>query len=680
MNKSIFTTQSSLSVEAVKKFALQVQGMEISSATRVVDFEICSIFECLRSTKVTQLCKEELLTLVIQLFSKHHLLFQKAIPTILDSAVILLSTQYCEDIALLYVKLLSLLGCRFGPIIPVNLVLLGLQGGDVPNKLLLEFLCLVPYVGGEAKQVAEIIIPFLRHRNSKIRISAISTIDLLIRKSPTSFEIVSLLNGFSEGIVSVDEFYSDSARTNYMAVLTFDPHLEVRRTWFTVLFDWSVSLTDREDVERWICPYILTSLLDQQLEEEMTTLFEARIGPLYDGCCCQFYIKKNARHFLPCFFTNLTSSAVEARMIQLVIVKLEQHIVEFLPGLMSWLTRRGIVEYPSITETICSSIARHVDCDIWWNALNFSPPYAWDVLSFLLRNTEEDVVNPQLQDLVLDKLMELGVISCGGVRTNFQEIWKKVQRRNCRKSFFCGVILFQCHFNCSHYENDIVTDTSKELIALHDAEIARHLLLLPLPVPSKQVIATMIVAECATMRLAPDLELLKELSRICDINDLLSTLFTLESTDQDLLLNVVELCTNTCGINLSLINLVLDRAKWSSHLVACFCRIHASLPTDEMFLKKVFKRIVEEATSCPHLIVELVSLLHKSFAHHLQLEQVLDLLLPWAIEADEDHTEIHALIKSFVDEVGEEPFKRIITQYESTGFISRYVYLNKLIL
>jgi hypothetical protein len=460
-----------------------------------------------------------------------------------------------------------------------------------------------------------------------------------------------------------------------MAVLTFDPHLEVRRTWFTVLFDWSVSLLDREDVERWICPYILTSMLDQQLEEEMTTLFEARIGPLYDG---QFYIRKNARHFLPCFFANLSSSALEARMIQLVILKLEQHIVEFLPGLMSWLTRLGIVEYPSITETICSSIGRHVDCDIWWNALSFSPPYAWDVLSFLLRNTEEDEVNPQLQDIVLDKLVELGVTSCGGTRTNLQEIWKKVQRKNFRKSFFCGVILFQGRFNCSHYDNVTVTDTSKELIALHDVEIARHLLLLPLPLPSKQVIASMIVVECATMRLAPDLELLKELSRICDINDLLSTLFSLESTDQDLLLNALEHCTSTCGINFSLINVVLERAKWSPQLVACFCRIHSILPTDEMFLKKVFKRIVDESTSCPHLIVKLMSLLHKSFALHLRLEQVLDLLLPWAIEADEDHTEIHALIKSFVDE--EPPVKRVIAQYESTGFICRYVYLNKLFL
>jgi hypothetical protein len=109
----------------------------------------------------------------------------------------------------------------------------------------------------------------LTSKQSKMRLSALDCLDALMICSPykKNVEIMEQLIGFRDpNLVPIKDFYEPSTKLNYLALLVSDPSLPVLKRFFEVITGWLINLEDRFDHEARLIPYILSGLFSKHEE------------------------------------------------------------------------------------------------------------------------------------------------------------------------------------------------------------------------------------------------------------------------------------------------------------------------------------------------------------------------------------------------------------------------------
>jgi hypothetical protein len=106
----------------------------------------------------------------------------------------------------------------------------------------------------------------LTHKQSKLRLSALDALEVLMTCSPNKMnvEIMENLIGFNDpNLVPIKDFYEPSTRLNYLALLVGDPSQAVVKRFFEMITKWLLELTDKYDHESRLMPYLLTGFFIQ---------------------------------------------------------------------------------------------------------------------------------------------------------------------------------------------------------------------------------------------------------------------------------------------------------------------------------------------------------------------------------------------------------------------------------
>ena len=531
------------------------------------------------------------------------------------------------------------------------------------NQLIVDCLSLVPQVQGNPKRIANCVVPFLRHKNFRIRIAAIKSIDNLIRRSPwkDTFNIVSLLHALESHEISVSDFFSDNTRTNYMAMLTFDPQLSVKREWFKTLIEWTVTLEDRADVDRWFCPYILTGFLDSSVGEEISTLAKSRIERIEE------WIGKHLRHFFKAFLKNTGEVDRSAKMVKLVVSVVNQEtLVAFLPDLIQWLENQQQVDVG-----ICFAISSKCPDNIWFNALRFGTSSNWDLL---------DAIVPEKGELSEGTSEEILKILCDGCvafsHAAMLRIWEKVRKDNCGKSLFSGIILSPFQVSERPVNADLLKRTAEKIIDLQSVEFSHNLVraLNKWGNPDAEILS-LILDSCRRARIIEQ-HFLIDLSTLIDIDLLLAHLLE-EATEAEnaVLLEVIRcFCKMAKKLDECLIS-ALSR-KISLHRIECLNQIPSQLCDAE--IDRILKSILQLQRNASD---ELRSACLDFFALHAKNDRVLkilDLVVPWALDGGGEMAEKTKLL--IESSANREVMIEYCNECESRGFIARLYFVRNVIL
>jgi hypothetical protein len=210
-------------------------------------------------------------------------------------------TEICEEIRILYAKLIeSIIFQEYDmdqirlfvqDIVNINrtlvmdpapnVILAGLELMTKISTHLKELLFYFNSIMGRSLFFA------LTHRQSKIRVSALTALDKLMYLSPfkKNIEIMESLIGFRDpNLVPIKDFYEPSQKINYFALLSEDSSLPVLKKFYEMITNWLLYVDDRFDHEARLLPYIITGFFLENNEELNLYVSEKmeEIGKLYE--------------------------------------------------------------------------------------------------------------------------------------------------------------------------------------------------------------------------------------------------------------------------------------------------------------------------------------------------------------------------------------------------------------
>ena len=146
-----------------------------------------------------------------------------------------------------------------------------------PNMGAMFSLALVPY----ASALARVCMPNLRHRTAKVRGANVQAIHRAVaveyraKCRGAGTEAIADLVGFREdNVIPTASFYERETRYNYLADLTRDASVIVRRKFATCIGDWFTTLPDRRDHQPRLFAFLLNFLIDDD-DEVRTIAFKA---------------------------------------------------------------------------------------------------------------------------------------------------------------------------------------------------------------------------------------------------------------------------------------------------------------------------------------------------------------------------------------------------------------------
>ena len=195
--------------------------------------------------------------------------------------------------------------------------------------------------------VAKTVSQFLAHKNSRIRLSALSAINSIIRWRPwiSTYPILSWLLGRREdpNMVELGEFYDENfSRKNFIACLIHDDREEIRTAMFHTLVDWVSELDDRADIELHLLPFILIG----ELESKNNSVYFNEKRP-----DATEYVQRYARKFIPalfdridCDFLTINRSNRDKLLIHTFKYLGSSRIGEFVTNIFQLIRREGMNE------------------------------------------------------------------------------------------------------------------------------------------------------------------------------------------------------------------------------------------------------------------------------------------------------------------------------------------------
>lgn len=267
-------------------------------------------------------------TILFILLSEQELkkdIIQRVVPQVMERIVARndWSENTLEQVSVLILKS----GQKILSVQLLNFCLYLLDNCHVTGKLhLFAFLSNVSEIDPsiETTILATKICPFLQHRNSKVKRSALETISTILKWRPwkSTFPILCLLLGRREdpNVVEMDEFYNpDFTRINYIAKLIFDDNPHFRLYVFKTILSWTVDLEDSSDLESHLLPFVLIGEIDSEIGHEFTTHLNSVRTDIVE------YVQKYGRKFIPalknkidCDFGNITKSNSQRLMLHVM--------------------------------------------------------------------------------------------------------------------------------------------------------------------------------------------------------------------------------------------------------------------------------------------------------------------------------------------------------------------------
>jgi hypothetical protein len=126
----------------------------------------------------------------------------------------------------------------------------------------------------------------LTHKQSKVRLSALDALEVLMTCSPNKMnvEIMENLIGFNDpNLVPIKDFYEPTTRLNYLALLVADSSAAVVKRFFEMITKWLLDLPDKYDHESRLVPYLLSGFFidNEDVNMYVNERFE-EIGKQYE--------------------------------------------------------------------------------------------------------------------------------------------------------------------------------------------------------------------------------------------------------------------------------------------------------------------------------------------------------------------------------------------------------------
>ena len=129
------------------------------------------------------------------------------------------------------------------------------------------------------------LLPLLRHRHARVRLSALSALEPLLHAGGS--DLLRDLAGFREGnVIVVKEFFEGGSRLNFFAALVADPALKVRARFYALCARLLECLADRHDYETLIMPYLLSGVADEAGPTANSSSAAAGSGPSAGARVC----------------------------------------------------------------------------------------------------------------------------------------------------------------------------------------------------------------------------------------------------------------------------------------------------------------------------------------------------------------------------------------------------------
>lgn len=673
-----------LGLQDVEEF----RALEGKDPNELADMYIFAIVDTLfsRSPNCSERLQESLVELLIDLVSKcNEEICEKIAKKIFLS--IFDSVSSSEVVLGFFLSLLNLIAVKTAVSLPLSRWRSLVSRIDHSHvKLVTQAIELTAFIEGDPTETSKNLLLFLNHKSSRVRISVISAVDVLMRKSPwkSTFPIVSLLGAIPSCEIPLDELFSCENRRNYMAQLSVDPHLEVRRKWFATLIGWTGSLEDKEDVDRFFSPYIVLSLVDAGLASEMEESINSKIGPT------SLWVKKHARHFIPPLLRSSLPNMLH--VIQKICVYLEGHVIEFLPEIMDKLS-----SIPGESAITCKTIAENCKDAVWWNALRFDGSASkWELLSLLLDSGRE----LSCAEIRLQILRQLARVRDPSLKRTLQKIWNLVRTKNCTESIISGIVIGLEVVDLSEGNCDLVEITQK-IVSMEQMDILHSLVRLLIPLERTDAGIHDSIAKTIERARYINKELLIDLGRICACKvDLVIAKLLPKSNSQEetIVLSVIK--TFERNIDPLLID-ALMQGDISIEKLVSLCHVHKQLGDNN--IKQIIQLVESLRNTNSSLIklwtVHIFSLLREKIGS--SFHPLIDLIIPWALDIEEPASQvvsesdfewalcdsrnhrpllkgmIDSLIKFLLSNIHPSESLQIRSFFESKGFIARSAYLSK---